>query len=218
MGGQVPPDPLPQEWVESFRGLYREINKALSTRDPAKRDELSVGAMGHACQVLEELMRQQPFAAAMRSVANQDPGVIVAAIDQLRAGDLQPVVRDLGELLNRAGVPYWSVRTATVEAITGLLTGDPAMLGGGQAVQVLDQFRSQVCQAETWLHEEIDQELKDQMIRVVTTGIAGAALVGLGAGVAALATVPAAIATAAGLALVGPAVVFIGLARRYGGH
>lgn len=118
--------------MEAFARLDHQIEEALSERDPAKRDQLSERTIGDACQLLNQLMIQPSFAAAMSSIENQDPGVIVAAIGQLRAGDVDDVVAELGELLNRAGIPRWSIRRATLEAITCLLTGDSTALVGPQ--------------------------------------------------------------------------------------
>lgn len=109
-----------------------------------------------ACDLLERLMKQPPFEAAMRNIQNQNPAEIAEAIDQLKAGNWGTVVDDLDELLRAAHLPGRHARQAVVDGVARLLTADPTTLAGAEAVQMFDRFRGEVCDAETWLGGVID--------------------------------------------------------------
>src|SRR5664280_135540 len=122
MDGEAPPAPLPDELLAAFRRLDQQLEEALHERNDAKREQLSVAAISDACRLLERLMEQPSFRAAMRNIEGQNLRELVEAIGQLRTGrHMDAVVAELGELLNRAHIPNWFDRRTIVDGVAHLL-------------------------------------------------------------------------------------------------
>lgn len=204
MAQQPPPWRLPDEWAAERERLGDQIDVALRELDPSRRTVLLEAAAHSACNLLGNLMAQPPFQAAMNNIGNQSPVEIAGAIQQLRAGDWGTVVHDIDEMLRTAGFPGMHARRAAIDGVTGVLTADPAMLVGSDAVAVFDRFRGEVCGAEASLGQLTHAQSRHAAAGAILDGVDAFAVAIVAAAAMTLGgpVVPAVIAVAAAVVAV----------------
>ena len=146
---------------------------------------------------------------AIKHIEDEPPDAIAAAIGQLKHGHFEGVVDELDALLDDAHAPERKRRRATVNGISQLLIADPTTLVGHDAAQAFNDFRIEVCGAQTWLQGEISREHQTAVLEATRDGVE-AVIVAVASTAVAVATGAAApvvaLAGAAAVAVVMPAV------------
>lgn len=189
------------------------IDRAFEEADEHRRDHLYEQAVKTACGLLDRLMQQPPFDAALHNIQNQNPAEIVSAIQQLKAGNWGTVVDDLDDMLTAAHFPGRHARRTAVQGVARLLTADPTTLVGSDAARMFESFRKEVCTAQVWLGKVIESKDKEEVAEAIRAGVGGVVIAAATAAVA-IAGAPVAIAGAAAVAAVGGAVAVIRVIRK----